>query len=245
MIRPWPNVVMIFTSLILATAQQSYAQDDKSDLPSPLATDAAKASYGMGFQTGSQFASGDIDFDVDAFVSGMKDALAKVKPRLSDVQIQTAMQRIEQAAQARYQARMKPESDKNKKAAADFIAKYKKIKGVRTLPNGIYFKVLTPGKGASPSSDSDVVKVHYQGRLVDGTEFDSSYKRQEPATFPLNRVIPGWTAAVQKMKVGGKWQVVIPPELAYGPGGSPPKIGPDATLVFDIELLDIVSGGGQ
>lgn len=243
MSKSWPIAAVFCALLALTPNQYVAAQNDKAALPEPLATDAAKASYGMGFQTGRQFSSGDVDFDVEAFVIGMKDALSKAEPRLSDVQIQTAMQRVEQAAQARYAARMKPMSDKNKKAGAEFIAKYKKIKDVRSLPNGIYYKVLKAGSGASPSSASAVVKVHYQGRLVDGTEFDSSYKRKEPATFPLNRVIGGWTATVQKMKVGGKWQVVIPPDLAYGQAGSPPNIGPDATLVFDIELLDIVSQG--
>lgn len=148
------------------------------------------------------------------------------------------MQKMQTATQARFEARQKPLSDKNKKAGADFMAKYAKVDGVQRLPSGILYKVLKPGTGASPKA-TDTVKVHYRGRLVDGKEFDSSYKRNEPAVFALNQVIPGWTESLQKMKVGEKWQVIIPSELAYGPVGRPPTIGPDAVLVFDIELLGI------
>ena len=239
MSKKWLYAGILFFSLA-ATSISVNAQETGSATV-PLTTDSAKASYGIGYQTGMRF--GDIDLDLNAFVMGVKDGLGKVEPKLSETQIRTALKTVEDAARARFEARQKPLSDKNKKAGAEFVAKYKKVKGVKMMPNGIHYKVLTAGTGASPKP-TDVVKVHYKGRLVDGKEFDSSYKRNEPAIFPLNQVIKGWTATVQKMKVGGKWQVVIPSDLAYGPAGSPPVIGPDAVLVFDIELLGI-EGSGQ
>ncbi|MBW3600821.1 MAG: FKBP-type peptidyl-prolyl cis-trans isomerase, partial [Planctomycetes bacterium] len=133
-------------------------------------------------------------------------------------------------------------AETNKKEGADFLAKFTKEPGVKTLPSGVAYKVLKSGDGKSPEA-ADQVTVHYRGVLVDGKPFDSSYDRGEPTTFAVNEVIDGWTQALQQMKVGDKWKVVIPPELAYGETGFGPAIGPHATLVFEIELLKVESGG--
>jgi FKBP-type peptidyl-prolyl cis-trans isomerase FklB len=132
----------------------------------------------------------------------------------------------------------KVQGEKNKKEGATFLAENAKKPGVTTLPSGLQYKVLTPGSGKSPTSN-DVVKAHYRGTLIDGTEFDSSYSRGQPFTSPVTRVIKGWTEALLKMKVGDKWQLFVPGDLAYGERGSPPKIGPNAVLIFEMELLGI------
>jgi FKBP-type peptidyl-prolyl cis-trans isomerase FklB len=129
-------------------------------------------------------------------------------------------------------------ADKNQKEGEVFLAENKKKKGVVTLPSGLQYHVITAGTGKIPKA-TDTVTTHYRGTLIDGTEFDSSYKRGEPASFPVNGVIKGWTEALQLMKVGSKWQLFIPSNLAYGPQGAGQVIGPSATLIFEIELLSI------
>jgi FKBP-type peptidyl-prolyl cis-trans isomerase FklB len=126
----------------------------------------------------------------------------------------------------------------NKSAGEEFLAANKLKPGVVTLPDGLQYKVIKEGTGPKPTG-SDTVKVHYAGTLIDGTEFDSSYKRGQPATFPVNGVIPGWTEALKLMKVGSTWELYIPSSLAYGANGAPPIIGPNQTLIFKVELLDI------
>jgi FKBP-type peptidyl-prolyl cis-trans isomerase FklB len=133
---------------------------------------------------------------------------------------------------------MKAQGEKNKKEGEAFLAENKKKEGVKTLPSGLQYKVIKEGTGKSPKA-TDKVSTHYRGTLIDGTEFDSSYKRGQPATFPVNGVIPGWTEALQLMKVGSKWQLFIPSKLAYGERGAPPVIGPYSVLIFTVELLAI------
>jgi FKBP-type peptidyl-prolyl cis-trans isomerase len=133
----------------------------------------------------------------------------------------------------------KVDADKNLQEGRDFLAKNAKQAGVKITPSGLQYKMLVAGKGASPIA-TDTVKVHYRGTFIDGREFDSSYKRNEPATFPVNGVIPGWTEALQLMKVGGKYKLFVPPNLAYGERGMGGNIGPNTTLIFDVELLGIV-----
>ena len=137
---------------------------------------------------------------------------------------------------------MQQVAEENKVKGPQFMAKFKALDGVKSLPGGLLYKVIKNGNGATPK-ETDRVTTHYRGRLIDGTEFDSSIKRGQPATFPVNGVIKGWTEALKQMKVGDKWQLAIPPEMAYGAQGSPPVIGPNAVLVFDIELLGIEQPG--
>ncbi len=202
----------------------------------------AKASYGIGLNLGRNIKAAGAEIDPDMLVKGVKDALSGAKPMLSDEQIQAAMKDFQQQLMARRADEAKGAAEKNKKAGDAFLAANKAKPGVVTLPSGLQYKVVKEGTGQVPRA-TDTVTTNYRGTLIDGTEFDSSYKRNEPASFPVNGVIRGWTEALQKMKVGSKWQLVIPAELAYGespPPGSP--IGPNSVLVFDIDLLGIGEG---
>jgi len=202
-----------------------------------LETQKDKASYTIGVQIGSQLSMGKDELDVNKLMLGLKDALAGVEPRIKKEDMQKAMQEFQQTMQTKQQAKMKEMADKNAKEGETFLADNKKKDGVVTLPSGLQYKVITAGKGASPKA-TDTVVTHYRGTLIDGKVFDSSYDRNEPATFPVNGVIPGWTEALQKMKVGDKWQLFIPANLAYGENGAGP-IAPNSVLIFDIELLEI------
>ncbi len=216
----------------VALAVEIQAADEK-----PLATQKEKASYGVGMNVGKSFKSDLIELDVDAFFRGFKDALAGTKPALTEAELEQAMLALRADVTKKSEERVAT----NKKAGEDFLAKNKADKNVKSTESGLQYTVLKEGTGALPKA-TDTVKVHYRGSLLDGTEFDSSYKRNEPATFPVNQVIKGWTEALQKMKVGSKWKVFIPSDLAYGDQGQPPQIPPASVLVFEIELLEIEKG---
>jgi FKBP-type peptidyl-prolyl cis-trans isomerase FklB len=202
-----------------------------------LETNKDKASYTIGIQLGSQMAQNKDDIDLDKVMMGLKEAFAGKEPRLKKEEMMAAMQEFQTAMQAKQQAKMTEMAAKNAKEGEAFLAENKKKDGVVTLPSGLQYKVITAGKGKSPKA-TDTVVTHYRGSLIDGKVFDSSYDRGEPVTFPVNGVIPGWTEALQKMKVGDKWQLFIPANLAYGENGSGP-IGPNSVLIFDIELLEV------
>ncbi|MDX1504186.1 MAG: FKBP-type peptidyl-prolyl cis-trans isomerase [Spongiibacter sp.] len=210
---------------------------EKNAEPS-LDSEIAKVSYGIGANIGSRFGD-DLPLDVDAFSAGVRDALAGGELKMSDEEIMTTLQNFQQKQMAARQEQAQAESEVNKKAAEEFLAKNAKEEGVITTESGLQYKIIEKGEGESPSAE-DKVEVHYEGTLLDGTVFDSSYKRNETVTFPVNGVIPGWTEALQLMKVGAKWTLYIPPELAYGAGGAGQMIGPNSALVFDVELVDIV-----
>jgi FKBP-type peptidyl-prolyl cis-trans isomerase FklB len=201
--------------------------------------DKEKTSYMIGYQIGSNFKRDGLEVDLNLVQAGMKEAIAGDKSPISEDEQKKLMDDLRKSLTAKAEAKQKEEGDKNKKAGADFLAKNKKEKGVTTLPSGLQYKVVTEGKGDSPKA-TDTVKVHYKGTLTDGTEFDSSYKRGQPAEFPVNGVIKGWTEALQLMKPGSKWQLWIPSDLAYGDRGMGDKIGPNSVLVFDVELLEVV-----
>jgi FKBP-type peptidyl-prolyl cis-trans isomerase len=217
-----------------------------TELPTPgLQTPQAQASYGIGRQIGSDLARGGLEgdlLDIAALLSGIQDALGNKESQISQEQWQAAMGQIQQLAQDRMQQKMQAAAEKNRQLGPKFLQKYKASEGVKQTPSGLLYKVIKQGTGPSPQK-TDVVRTHYLGRFVDGKEFDSTYKRNQPAEFPLDQVIPGWTEALQMMKVGDRWQLVLPPNLAYGEQGNPPAIGPDAVLVFDIELLAILPPG--
>jgi FKBP-type peptidyl-prolyl cis-trans isomerase FklB len=158
---------------------------------------------------------------------------------MTDEEVKTAISGLQKDLQAKQQERAKVQGEKNKKEGEAFLAQNKTKAGVKTLPSGLQYKVITEGKGKTPKAN-DTVTVQYKGTLIDGTEFDSSYKRGQPATFPVNGVIKGWTEALQLMKEGSKWQLFIPADLAYGASGTPGgPIGPNAVLIFDVELVSI------
>jgi FKBP-type peptidyl-prolyl cis-trans isomerase FklB len=193
-----------------------------------------KASYGVGMNVGKSFKSDLIDLDLEAFMTGFKDGLAGKESAVSAQDMEKAMAELRADVTKRTDERMTT----NKKAGEEFLAKNKTAKDVKTLENGVQYLVEKEGTGPMPKA-SDTVKVHYRGTLLDGTEFDSSFKRNEPAVFPVGGVIRGWTEALQKMKVGSKWKVFIPSDLAYGDQGQPPVIPPASVLIFEIELLGI------
>ncbi len=172
-----------------------------------------------------------MEIDPAVLAKGIADALAGGKPAMSEKDQQAAMMELQKDAHSRA-------GEKNKKEGEEFLATNKKQEGVKTLASGLQYKVVKQGTGATPKA-TDVVTTHYRGTLINGNVFDSSYDRNEPAKFPVNKVIPGWTEALQLMKVGDKWRLYIPSDLAYGEKGAGGDIPPNATLIFDIELLDV------
>jgi FKBP-type peptidyl-prolyl cis-trans isomerase FklB len=194
-------------------------------------------SYALGWKVGKDMAGAGLeveDFQANEFADGFIDALSK-KGKLNDDQLQSAFI----ALQDRIQKKMIDAARKNLEKANDFLKTNKDQEGVQTTKSGLQYLVLKSGKGKTPTLTS-VVKVHYEGKLLDGTIFDSSIQANEPAQFPVNRVVSGWTEALQRMKVGDKWKLFIPPGLAYGEQGYPPDIGPNELLIFELELLDVV-----
>ncbi|MGF1578506.1 MAG: FKBP-type peptidyl-prolyl cis-trans isomerase [Gemmataceae bacterium] len=225
------TIVILCSLPTILTAQQQPAK--KSNTKNTFKTAKQKVSYTLGHNLGKKLNADGLELDYELLVQGLKDAAAKKQSPLTDEEMTMAFQKWQQEARKRVAA-------KNKKAGEAFLAANKKKKGVVTLDSGLQYKILKAGTGKSPKA-TDTVKTHYHGTLIDGTVFDSSVKRQMPATFPVNGVIKGWTEALQKMKVGAKWKLFVPADLAYGetprPGG---PIGPNATLIFEVELLAIV-----
>jgi len=204
-----------------------------------LTTDKQKASYAIGMNVGSGLHRQGVDLDDAALLQGMKDALSGGKTLLTEEEARAALTKLQGEMQAKMQAKAAQKGEANKKEGDAFLAANKTKEGVVTLPSGLQYKILKEGNGPKPTA-SDSVVCNYKGTLINGTEFDSSYKRGEPATFPVTGVIKGWTEALQLMPVGSKWQLFIPPDLAYGPRGTPGgPIGPNATLVFEVELISI------
>ncbi len=217
----------------LTVAAAAYAADAPA-----LQGDREKLGYSIGMDIGATLKRQAIDVDVDALTRGLRDSYAGGTTALTDEESREMIrgyqkQRMEKQAEA-----MRQLGEKNRAEGEKFLAENAKKEGVKTLPSGLQYKVITPGTGKTPKA-TDTVVTQYRGMLIDGTEFDSSYKRGEPATFPVSGVIPGWTEALQLMKEGAKWQIFVPPNLAYGERGAGREIGPNATLVFDVELISV------
>jgi FKBP-type peptidyl-prolyl cis-trans isomerase FkpA/FKBP-type peptidyl-prolyl cis-trans isomerase FklB len=226
--------IVLTAAFALATTTLAFSGGQKK---ADLSSDKGKLSYAIGQQIGRQIKGQGIDIDADTLAASIGDAVSGKESRLKPEEMQAAMMKAQQDAMAKMEAEGKANKEKGEK----FLAENKAKSGVKTTPSGLQYEVITEGKGASPKA-TDVVKVNYKGTLLDGTEFDSSYKRGEPAEFPLNAVIKGWTEGLQLMKVGGKNRLFVPSDLAYGPQGRP-GIPPNSTLVFEVELLDIVKKG--
>lgn len=207
---------------------------------SPLKDQKDKVSYSIGLDIGLTFKKQKMDLNPDALTAGLKDALSGNKPLLTDEQVKETMTAFSKDMTEKQSAASKEASEKNSATGTKFLAENKAKEGVKTTASGLQYKVIKEGNGPTPK-ETETVVVNYRGTLVDGTEFDSSYKRGEPATFPVNRVIKGWTEALQLMKAGSKYQLFIPASLAYGERGAGQEIGPNATLIFDVELLSIKS----
>jgi len=197
-----------------------------------------KVSYALGLNMGGNLRSQSIEVDPNIVLQGLKDALAGGKTLLTEEEARATLMQLQTGLRAKQEEKMKQSADANKKEGEAFLASNKSKEGVVTLPSGLQYKVLTEGTGPKPAV-SDTVVCNYRGTLINGTEFDSSYKRGQPATFPVNRVIKGWTEALQLMPVGSKWQLFIPSELAYGERGAGGDIGPNATLIFEVEIISI------
>jgi FKBP-type peptidyl-prolyl cis-trans isomerase len=204
-----------------------------------LNTEDQKASYGIGHQMGEQIQAAESRIDLDAFMAGVRDGLAGREPAVPEDEIQTALMALGEAIQEEEMLRYTEEADRNALEGAEFLAENRTKEGVQVTESGLQYEVLREGDGPSPSAD-DMVSIHYRGTLIDGTQFDSSYDREEPAVFGVGGVISGFGEALQLMNVGSHYRVFIPSELGYGPQGSGQVIGPNATLIFEIELLEIV-----
>jgi FKBP-type peptidyl-prolyl cis-trans isomerase FklB len=214
---------------VLALVTPGFGQDKSY----PLKDLKDKASYAIGIDIGMNFKKQNLDLNPDALAAGAKDALAG-KPQLSPNEIREVMTQM----QKEFGEKQKAMATKNQAEGEKFLAENKKKDGVKTTASGLQYKSIKEGTGPQPKA-TDTVTVNYRGTLIDGTEFDSSYKRGEPATFPLNGVIKGWTEGLQLMKKGSKYQFVIPPNLAYADRAVGAEIGPNSTLIFEVELLDI------
>ena len=203
-----------------------------------LKTDKEKISYSIGMEIGGNLKRGSVEVDPDLLAKGLKDSYGEGKTILTEDQARQAIADFQKTLMAKQAETMQKLSEKNKADGEKFLAENGKKEGVKTLPSGLQYKEIAPGTGKSPKT-TDTVTTHYKGTLIDGTEFDSSYKRGEPVSFPVSGVIAGWTEALQLMKEGAKWELFVPPNLAYGERGAGREIGPNATLIFEVELISI------
>jgi FKBP-type peptidyl-prolyl cis-trans isomerase FklB len=196
-----------------------------------------KESYSLGYQFGQSLKSQGVDINLDIYASGIRDALGGKEPQMSQEEIRATIMELQRRVMATQQKELREKAAKNLEEGKKFLVENQKKEGIKTLPSGLQYKILTEGSGKTPKAE-DTVTVHYKGTLIGGAEFDSSYKRGQPATFQVKGVIKGWTEALQLMKEGAKWQLFIPPELGYGERGAGP-ISPNSTLIFEVELISV------
>lgn len=227
----------LFTTALLATLVGCQASDSSS-VSATLETDQQKASYGIGLGMGQQLLPAADHIDLAALRAGIEDAVAEREQRVSDEALQTAMQIFNETLQAEMAAEAEAEGAKNEEEGAAFLEENGAREGIITTESGLQYEILREGDGARPTV-SDQVTIHYRGTLIDGTEFDSSYGRGTSSTFSLNGVIAGFSEGLQLMSVGSHYRFYMPGNLGYGPSGNPPSIGPNAALIFEVELLEI------
>ena len=201
-------------------------------------TQKEKVSYSIGLDIGRNMKRQTLELDLSQFTRGVQDGIGDAKPLMTDQEIQEVMAAFQKEVMARMEENSRKLGEKNKKEGEAFLAENKKKPGVKTLPSGLQYRVLNEGAGRSPKATDSVV-AHYRGTLLDGKEFDSSFKRGEPMTFVLNQMIPGWIEGLQLMKEGAKWQLFIPSALGWGDRGAGQDIGPNATVIFDVELIKV------
>jgi FKBP-type peptidyl-prolyl cis-trans isomerase FklB len=228
--------MMLGLGILGCVAMAQDKKPDQTSQTSPFKDDREKISYAIGMNVGSGWKRMELDVDQANIAKGIRDAMGGGTPLMTETEVRETLTKFSQELNAKRVEKQRLAGEKNKQEGDAFLTKNKTVPGVITLPSGLQYKILNEGSGDSPKAD-DVVTVNYRGTLVDGTEFDSSAKAGKPATFPVRGVIPGWTEALQLMKPGAKWQLFIPSALAYKERGMPPNIGPDATLVFDVELI--------
>ena len=230
------SVAFLVSAISVAQAAELPAPKAAPPLDPKSAADVA--SYGIGLQIANNFKAEGVEINVEQLILGLKDAMQGVKPRYAENQLQAAFQTFGRNVQAKRDQQNLASGDKNKREGQAFLASNGKKPGVKTLASGLQYQVVKAAQGASPKA-ADTVRVHYEGTLLDGKVFDSSLRSGQPATFPVNGVIPGWTEALQLMHVGEKWRIFVPSNLAYGAKGAGNAIGPHAVLIFDVELLGI------
>jgi len=241
---------MLALSCLIVISAYAAQEGTKEDVQEPQTTEQAaapkaetlktemeKVSYIIGTQIARNFKTQEIEVNLDSLMMGLKDALEGKTLVLSQDEMKQVFTRFQQQMRAKQAAKQAKEAAENLAAGTAFLEANKAKEGVKVLPSGLQYKVVTEGTGNTPTAD-DKVKTHYRGTLIDGTEFDSSYKRNKPAEFPVKGVIKGWTEALQLMKVGDKWELYIPANLAYGQRGRP-NIPANSTLIFEIELLEV------
>ena len=236
-----PSALALAFFLASALTLPAAAQDAKAPpaaMPDALKDPQAQVSYAIGLNVGAGLRRDAITVDPALVAQGIKDATSGAKPLITEDQMRAVLVKLQADVQTRREEKAAHAAETNKAEGAAFLKANGAKPGVATLPGGLQYEVLTAGTGKKPKAE-DVVLCNYRGTLLDGTEFDSSYKRGAPDTFPVSGVIKGWTEALQQMPVGSKWKIYVPADLAYGEKGAPPEIGPNAVLVFEIELLSI------
>jgi FKBP-type peptidyl-prolyl cis-trans isomerase len=232
------------TSTAPAAGSKTPAKKTTTDAgaAAPLTSRKQKFSYALGMNIatglGANLKKQGVEVDWSLVAQGLKDGAGGKGTRLSEDEAKTVLNEVQTEVRKEQQEKMRVAADKNKSEGAAFLAANKDKEGVKTLPSGLQYKVITEGTGPKPTT-TDTVVCNYRGTLINGTEFDSSYKRGEPATFPVGGVIKGWTEALQLMPVGSKWQLFVPSDLAYGERGAGAEIGPNSTLIFEVELISI------
>lgn len=232
-----PCILSALLFLAFAWGQEAKPTPAAPNVDEVLKTDLEKVSYGVGYNMGKGWKQRNLEIDTKAVAKGLEDAMKGANPLITEDEMVKVMNSYADA-------KFKEAKDKNAKAGEDFRAEFKKKDGVVETASGLLYRVITEGSGDHPTEDDKVV-VHYKGSTTDGQEFDSSYTRGEPVTFPITGVIAGWTEALKLMRPGAKWEVVIPPALAYGEQGAGGVIGPSSTLVFQVELLELKKGEGK
>jgi len=226
---------------ILLWGAVAHAQDSSAPQGQPeVKIDKNKLSYAIGYQIGSQFANGEPDVDIPTLMRAIQDAYGKKRPSVSMRDMHDQLRALDEQMHTQALAQFKQAADTNARKSADYMERNRSKPGVIQLPSGIQYEVLKKGTGTKPVPEGSVVTVNFRAMLIDGTEFDSSWAHGSPVSFVVNnKVIPGWQEVIQRMHVGDLWKVTVPPSLAYGVKGDPPRIGPNEALVFEIELLEI------
>jgi FKBP-type peptidyl-prolyl cis-trans isomerase len=238
---PMKKILVVALAFLLVgpvACRKSGGNTAKALTKASLDNQKKKVSYAIGLDIGQNFKSRAMDIDLDILFQGMRDSQKAEKPLLGPEEIQKVMTQFQQDMMKIEQEKRQVQGQGNKAREEAFLKENAQKPGVKVTASGLQYTVITEGAGPRPK-ESDTVKVHYRGTLLDGTEFDSSYKRNQPAVFPLKGIIKGWTEALQLMKVGSKYQIVLPSSLAYGEQGAGQVIGPNATLIFEVELLGI------